>query len=493
MQVVEYKDGQTIVHKHIASTHHLSELPDLFQAGHQWIEQTTGQRNLFSSNTNPDKHTQHPTVLLTKHLQAVCSQPLLIYQVFSFLSDRLGLNSLSRTHPSLGRLLLDLALMRLVNPGSKLEAIESLQDLFGITYRRSDVYRKLVSLGSLKPDVEETLVAFAKRHLRFNFTMVFYDVTTLYFESFQDDDDLKRRGFSKDNKFNQPQLVIGLVVNETGFPITHHIFPGNTFEGHTILPIILDLKQKHRIQTLTVVADAAMISDENVAKLTGSKLDYIVGARIGNLRQTLIAEISRSLNQEDGKTMRLSTVKGELICSFSETRFAKDRHDTEKQLERAAYYLKHPTKAVKRLKFLSIISKRPTLNQKLLAKTKLLWGIKGYYTNTQLSDQEVITQYQNLWHVEQSFRLTKSDLKARPIFMQRTKTIQAHILICFVALAVAKVIELKTQLSLKKVVKTLGKVQDITLLDTLTGKTVILRSQLNANVENILKNLGFPY
>jgi len=337
------------------------------------------------------------------------------------------------------------------------------------------------------------MVAFAQRHFQFTFTLIFYDVTTLYFESFVDDDDLRQRGFSKDNKFNQPQLVIGLIVNETGFPIAYQVFPGNTFEGHTIIPIILDLKQKYQIQTLTVVADAAMISDENVAKLTTSQLHYIVGARMGNIRQTLIAKISRTLHHEDGKTMRLKTAKGDLICSFSKTRYAKDKHDTEKQLERAAYYLNHPARAIKRLKFLSLTSRQPTLNQKLLAKTRLLWGIKGYYTNTQLSDQEVITQYQNLWRVEQSFRLTKSDLKARPIFVQKTKTIQAHILVCFVALAAAKVIELKTHVSLKKVVKILSKIQDITLLDTLTGKTFILRSQLNADVKNILKKLGFPY
>lgn len=493
VQVVEYRDGKTIVHKHIGSTQDLSCLPLLFQVGHQWMEKATGQLNLFSSQAIFGSDSQPPVAVLTKHLKAVKSCPRLFYEIFSWASDYLGLSGLATNPTSLKDLFLDLVLMRLINPGSKMEAIELLQELFGIVYHRSDVYRKLVALADLKLVVEEVIVNFAKQHLQFTFTLVFYDVTTLYFESFKEDLDLKRYGFSKDNKFNQPQLVIGLVVNESGFPIAYQIFPGNTFEGHTIIPVILDLKQKYQIQNLTVVADAAMISNQNITKLTEFKLDYIVGARLGNIRHNSIGEISRALNQKDGGTFRLSTIKGDLVCSFSKTRYAKDKHDTEKQFEKATLSLKNPSKATKRLKFLKVKGATSSLNQKLLEKTTLLWGIKGYYTNTKLSDLEAIKHYQNLWHVEHSFRLTKSDLKTRPIFMHNTKTIQAHILICFAALALAKLIELKTKLSLKKVVKTLLKVQDITLLDGLTGKTIIVKSELGTDVENILKNLGFPY
>lgn len=493
VQVVEYRDGQTIVHKHVASTHNLSELPFLFQAGHQWIEQTTGQLNLFLSPQTSDNQNPPPTVLLARHLQAVRFQPNLLRQVFSSLWSQMRFDSLADLYPTLLPLLSDLTLMRLVKPSSKREALATLTDWFGITYRRSDVYRKLAAMANLQPAVERLMIEYAKTHLQFNFTLVFYDVTTLYFESFEEDTELKQYGFSKDNRSNQPQLIIGLVVNDTGFPIGYHIFAGNTFEGHTLLPVLLALKQKYEIRDLTVVADAAMISDRNVTRLKEAGLKYIVGARMGNLRRNLITQISQTLNQEDGKTLRLKTSRGNLICGFSKSRYTKDKHDTEKQIEKANYYLHQPSKAVKKLKFLTIRSKNPTLNQKLIAKTRELWGIKGYYTNTDLSDQAVIDQYRNLWHVEQSFRLTKSDLKARPIYVQKTKTIQAHLLICFMALAIAKIIEEKTHLSLKKAINLLLKVQDITIEDTRIGTKFNLKSQLSGEVENILQRLGFTY
>ena len=181
----------------------------------------------------------------------------------------------------------------------------------------------------------------AKKEFAFDFSLVFYDVTTLYFESFEEDE-LRQCGFSKDNKFNQPQIVLGLLVNVEGFPLGYQIFEGKKFEGHTLIPIILKFKRKHKIEKLTVVADAAMISDENIKALTKAGLDYIVGARVAKLSLKDIEGVNKKLFGYDGLTMRMQTKYGDLICEFSQKRYAKDKQEMEKQIARAEKYLKNP-------------------------------------------------------------------------------------------------------------------------------------------------------
>ncbi len=139
----------------------------------------------------------------------------------------------------------------------------------------------------MKEKVENIVVKFAKKQYNFCFDIVFYDVTTLYFETFEEDE-LRKNGFSKDNKSQQPQILMGLIVSKEGFPVAYDIFAGNTFEGHTILPLITDFIQKHSVNSFTVVADAAMISQTNIEALKKSDLNYIVGARLGNLSDKMI-------------------------------------------------------------------------------------------------------------------------------------------------------------------------------------------------------------
>ena len=148
---------------------------------------------------------------------------------------------------------------------------------------------------------------------------MFYDVTTLYFETFTEDE-LRKNGFSKDNKLQQPQIVVALMVTPEGFPVGYEVFSGSTFEGHTLIPVIKSFIKKHQVEHFTVVADAAMISSENVAALRTEKINYIVGARLGNVAADLLASINVNLPRTDGSTLRLKTDNGYLICSFSKKR-----------------------------------------------------------------------------------------------------------------------------------------------------------------------------
>ena len=201
----------------------------------------------------------------------------------------------------------------------------------------------------LKEKIERIVVAFAKTTYAFSFDLLFYDVTTLYFETFEEDE-LRKNGFSKDNKSQQPQILVALMVSKEGFPIAYEIFAGNTFEGHTIIPVVNDFIKKHSVKEFTVVADAAMISTTNIQELLKNNINYIVGARLANLTNELTGQIDKNITREDGNSIRIKTDKGYLICSYSSVRYRKDKHEMGKQIEKAKQIIENPSKN-KKVKF----------------------------------------------------------------------------------------------------------------------------------------------
>jgi transposase len=197
------------------------------------------------------------------------------------------------------------------------------------------------------------------------------------------------------------------------------------------------------VNDLTVVADAAMISSENIKQLTESKINYIVGARLGNSSAALLEQIDKNLPRKDGESTRIKTDNGYLICSYSAIRNRKDKYDMEKQIEKAKQVVEKPSKN-KKLKFTQTNGSTISLNQSLINKTIKLLEIKGYFTNIEphiAANSIIIQRYHELYKVEQAFRLSKSDLETRPIFHFKEEPIKLHILICFMALAISKHIE----------------------------------------------------
>ena len=318
--------------------------------------------------------------------------------------------------------------------------------------------------------------------------------STLYFESFEPDE-LRKCGFSKDNKFNQPQVLIGLMVNPDGFPVAYEIFEGNKFEGHTLIPVISAFKKRHQIKSLTIVADAAMLSQENMEGLQANGFHYIVGARLANLSQSFIKDISSKLKQIDVATIKVNTPHGSLVCDFSGDRFRKDKHEMEKQILKAQVALTNTTH-VKRLKFLKQQNQTNyELNTATVEKTTSLLGIKGYYTNLsdEVDDSTIINYYHQLWQVEQTFRMAKSDLEMRPIYHFKKYSIEVHILICFMALSISKFLEIKTGKSIKSIIRSLKNVTDARIFNKLTKKEIILRSEIKDDVKDILQKLDLWY
>lgn len=483
VQIVRYESRKMIVVVHVGSAHSDEELLSLKRSANKWIEKLEKQCTLF-----PDSKSKLPNLIPFEKCRYLGIRYHFSYEVLTKIFARFGFIGLGNN------LLNDLVLMRIIEPASKLRSLELMDQYFGIKYKRIEFYRSLSKFIIYEEKAKSKIMALAKRELNFNFSLVFYDVTTLYFESFAPDD-LRKAGFSKDNKSNQPQIVIGLIVDANGFPVSYEIFPGNKFEGHTLIPAIIAFKNKYNISALTVVADAAMISQENIQALKDNGFFYIVGARIGNLSQGTIAKINQMLNQEDGNSLRIETTQGMMICNFSQKRYQKDKYEMEKQLTKAENLLKDPSR-MKRTKFIKNQSGRSfELNKILVEKTKSLLGIKGYCTNLgdDINNQVIIDQYHNLWRIEQAFRIAKSDLEIRPVYHFKQEVIGVHILICFMALAVCKYLEIKTGKSIKYIIRLLQSVTDARILNLLTNDEFTMRSELNEDLKEMLIKLNLPY
>lgn len=227
-----------------------------------------------------------------------------------------------------------------------------------------------------------------------------------------------------------------------------------------------------------MVADAAMLSRNNMEELTNNGLNYIVGARLSNLKEESLLKISAEIGGVPGKYFKTKFDQnglGYLICDFSPLRALKDKSDRKKQLVKAQNQINNPAKFLKRSRFVTEETKSVyKLNEGLIRRDELLDGIKGYYTNLENLDSNlIVSRYHDLWKIEKAFRIAKSDLLARPVFARKRASVEAHILIVFLALCVAKSMELKTGLSVGKIKEKIWKVLAVEFKDKLTGKTFI--------------------
>lgn len=464
VQVVEYRERKVRICKHVGSAHSERELKRLRGAAAAWILAHPPQAQPFPTHTDASRF-----LLCEYEYRGV--RFAYAYEFLHSLCERLGFCALK------DNILVDLVVMRVFEPASKLRSLALLSKYFSINHSELTLYRHLRRFPNLKSFVEEKIVAIARKEFGFDFSFVLYDVTTLYFETVRTDT-LRKPGFSKDNKSRESQIVIGLMVTREGFPVSYEVFAGNTFEGTTFLPSILAFKALHKIKTLTIVADAAMLSEGNMQKLASHGLTYIVGARLGNISSELLRAIDAGLERVDMKTMRTTTFLGELVLGFSKKRYTKDLHDMNTQIERAKKQVQAPGK-VRRTKFVSATGEKLSLNEDLITERRKLLGVKGYYTNLEgVSDEDIIAHYHSLWHVEQAFRIAKSDIASRPIFHHKEVSIRAHMLICVMALAVSKYIEIKTNRSIRSVLDLCRTITDATLVHRATGEITTMRSPI---------------
>ncbi|MCB0541571.1 MAG: IS1634 family transposase, partial [Bacteroidetes bacterium] len=313
-------------------------------------------------------------------------------------------------------------------------------------------------------------------------SIVFYDVTTVYFE-IDDEDTLRKTGFSKEGKHQNPQIVLGLLVSKGGYPLAYDIFEGNQFEGETMLPIIDSFKSKYGLKQLIIVADSGLLSKKNIERLQKNNYEFILGARIKNETLAVKKEIL-SLSLKNGESKIIDKGKLKLIISYSDNRAKKDQYNRERGLVKLEKRIKSGklTKANinnrgynKYLKLDGEVS--ITIDkEKFWADTK--WdGLKGYITNAKLSKDEILENYAHLWQIEKAFRIAKTDLKIRPIYHRKQQRIEAHICLNFVAYKVYKELERQlkekeSDLSVEKVIDILQSIYQIEIKNPVNDETL---------------------
>lgn len=257
-----------------------------------------------------------------------------------------------------------------------------------------------------------------------------------------------------------------MLVSKDGYPLDYDIFEGDKYEGDTLIPIIEHFVSKHKVKELIVVADAGLLSQKNMDALVAKQYQYILGARIKNESNAITAQIL-ALRLKDEQSVILSREDGsKLIVSYKKSRAVNDAKNRKRGFEKLEQKVKSGKLTKQQInnkgynKYLKIEGEATISIDKEKYKADAKWdGLKGYRTNTNLSKEETIKQYHELWAVEKTFRISKHDLQIRPIYHQLKRRIEAHICIAFAACKIYK--ELERQLKQKKTGQTPEQVIDI--------------------------------
>lgn len=411
-----------------------------------------------------------------------------IHDIYGKLFDELGYNQVIAKpvkNKSAVQYFKDIVLARIADPKSKMASIDMLENDFGISL---DLHRVYKMMDKLDDEAIERLNAISYKNTLDLFEqkidVVFFDCTTLYFESFTEDD-FRKNGYSKDLKFNQPQVLLALMVTKEGLPIGYQAFEGSKYEGHTLLPAIKALKEKYKLDKVVFVADSGLFNKENISgieQMESDQIEYIVGSRIKNLPKDLEKEILDHNNYKvispEYKIGRFKHNGRTLIVSYSAKRARKDFNDRDKAVKKLLDKLNKSKDAKSFLsnygykKYLNTSGNSTfSLNEEKIAEDSKWDGLHGVITNAQdLSDEEILEQYKNLWNVEYAFRVTKHDLKIRPVFHWKESRVKAHLAISYAAYSLVKYLQYRVKLQYKplspeKIKQCLIKVQTSILYD----------------------------
>ena len=433
------------------------EAEELSQKAQYWLLTHDGQQQLDFDNRRGKELEETMRVVDNMDSVLINGTQLLLDQVY----DSIGFNRIPDD------ILRHLVIARVSQPKSKLATVEYLKSYHDEDIDLNHIYRYMDKLYNTQMELAQQIsVEHTRKIFGGKIGLMFYDVTTLYFETSQTDV-LREPGFSKDGKTAESQVILGLLVSEGGYPLSYSLFNGSQYEGFTMIPMIDDFKQRFTLgDDFVVVADSGLMNKNNVKLLQQANYKYILGARIKNESST-VKQWILSLNKEDNVCNELKRPNGErLIVSYSEKRAKKDAYNRTRGIARLrkAYKSGHITKQQVNKrgynKFLEISKDIDvSINEEKIAEDCKWDGLKGYITNTDLNAECVIDQYHGLWVVERAFRISKGTLEMRPMFHFTERRIEAHICICFIAYKVYK--ELERLISINKIGMSVDHVLDI--------------------------------
>jgi len=439
IQVIDKSSGKYKVFKTIGSSSDEKTIAELYQQGKKWISTYSGDCDMFDLQAKKDEEKQVIEHLLSNIENILINgTQLILNQVFRVV----GFDVIE------DEILKHLVIARLCQPSSKTGTADYLKSYFDEDILLHKIYRYLDRLNDTQKDkIQKISVEHTQKILGGQIGLVFYDVTTLYFET-DTGDEFRKTGFSKDGKHSQPQVVLGLLVSEGGYPLAYFIHEGNKYEGHTMLPAIEDFVNKFNLKDFVVVADSGLMNNENIILLEERNYKYIIGARIKN-ESRVVKNWILSLNKADGEFYEYQkSEKCRLIVGYSGKRAKKDVYNREKGIRRLEKDFKNGSITKDKInkrgynKFLDFSSDvKVKINYEKIKEDEKWDGLKGCITNTTLAANLIYQQYSGLWQIERAFRITKGTLELRPMFHFTKKRIEAHVCICFVAYKVYKELE----------------------------------------------------
>lgn len=484
VQVIDKSTGRYRVLKTIGSSSVEQEIELMVREGKRYIQRISGTQEI--------DFTDHQSVY-NKVLSTITSHRLVgVQSVLGRIFDDIGFNAIKDP------LFKDLVLYRLIYPKSKLKTTEYLYRYEQKIYTEDDVYRYMDKLHYIhKEQVQAISYNHTLKVLEGQIQAVFYDVTTIYFE-IERDEGIRKPGFSKDGKHQNPQIILGLLVSKGAYPLAYDIFEGNKYEGDTFIPILDGFKQKYRFEKLTVVADAGLLSNSNVQQLINKGYDFILGARIKNERQSIKDEIL-ALKLKNGQSATINKDKLRLIISYSDTRAKKDQYNRQRGLRSLEKKIKSGRLTKSSInnkgynKFLKLEGEITVdIDQSKVQQDSHWDGLKGYLTNSKLSTSDILENYSQLWQIEKAFRVAKSELKIRPVYHRKQHRIEAHICLNFTAYKVYKELERiltekKSELSPAKVIEIIQNIYQITLVtpDNIEIKKTLIITEEQCLIQNM--------
>jgi len=473
IQIIEKRDGKSVLLKTIGSSAEPKEIQTLFEQGKVYVLQFGGQQ-VFQFEDEQQIVDAHFKALQSFRL---VGPELLLGKIF----DDIGFDQIK------GELFRHLVITRLVLPVSKLKTADYLYRFNNEVIDVERIYRYLDKLYTQqKQIIEHISYAHTLQILGGKISIMFYDVTTLYFES-EREDALRKTGFSKEGKHQNPQIVLGLLVSKGGYPLTYEIFEGKQYEGHTLLPVVEGFKARYKLEELVVIADAGLLSNDNIRLLQSKGYQYIIGARIKNETAQMQQKI---LANKPGNGQNICLHKDEytrLVVSYSTARATKDAANRKRGLEKLEKQIASGKLTKANInnrgynKYLCLTGDvKITINKQKYEQDAVWDGLKGYITNTTLKTDQIIENYRELWQIEKAFRISKTDLQIRPVYHRLQRRIEAHICIAFCAYKVYK--ELERQLKIKKAEWSAEKAIEITK----TIYSVTIKTHLSDNLHTRL-------
>ena len=493
IQLVDKSSGKSIVVRSLGSAKSDEDLEELIEKAQEELIIIKKQSKIdfdFEQDKEFLKNIAHSFKQLS-----VAGPELILGKIF----DEIGFNKIS------DELFRHLVITRLVYPGSKLKTVDYLMNYKGQYVNIYRIYRYLDKFDlNYKEQATDIVFNHTKKILNDQIAVAFYDLTTLYFET-SDEDDLRRLGFSKDGKARNPQILLGLLVGIDGQPLAYEVFAGNRFEGHTLIPVVEVFKKKYNLPSLIIIADAGLLSKENIEKLQQQNYPFVIGARLKNEPEEIKSKIT-SLKFKNGQNITIQRNESvKLIVNYNSKRAKKDAHTRKDGLKRLEKNLKTGKLTKQQVnnrgynKYLKIKNEIVAeIDYKAFKEDNKWNGLKGYITNCELTDAEVINNYLELWNIEKAFRISKTDLRIRPIYHRLERRIRVHICLAFCSYKLYKEFERelkqrKSKLSVDKALTLLKTIYKAKIILPKAKKKVEILLPLSIEQKSILEDFKIEY